>query len=154
MDTVAGMSLHFRTIAALEKSAKKCNRWIIGRCTPKTQRPIRQPLLWCRPLQQGFHLHKAGGCISRTLHQCHAMQLQQYVRVMSALPSEETSQNRESMSAKGQYATFANLFDHRVGADQNGIRDRQAQQLCRPGIDNQVMGGGLLDGNVAGSGTL
>jgi hypothetical protein len=46
------------------------------------------------------------------------------------------------------------LFDHLVGADQNGIRDRQAQQLCRPGIDDQFMGGGLLDGNVSGLGTL
>jgi len=46
------------------------------------------------------------------------------------------------------------LFDHLVGTDQNGIRDRQAQQLCRPGIDYQFVDGGLLDGNVSGLGTL
>jgi hypothetical protein len=45
-------------------------------------------------------------------------------------------------------------FDHLVRADQNGFRDRQAQQLCRPGIDDQFMGGGVLDGNVSGLGTL
>jgi hypothetical protein len=31
--------MHFWTIAALEKSAKNLIGGIIGRCTPKTQRP-------------------------------------------------------------------------------------------------------------------
>ena len=58
------------------------------------------------------------------------------------------------MSASGQYATSLRLFDHLVGTYQNGIRDRQAQHLCCPGIDNQFKGGGFLYGNVSGLGAL
>jgi hypothetical protein len=51
-------------------------------------------------------------------------------------------------------AADSSLLDHIVGADQNGIRDRHAQQLCCPGIDDEFVDYGLLDGNVAGLGTL
>ena len=57
------------------------------------------------------------------------------------------------MSA-AQYATSLRLFDHLVGTYQNGIRDRQAQHLCCPGIDDQFKDGGVLDGNVSRLGTL
>ena len=50
-------------------------------------------------------------------------------------------------------AEVTTLFYH-LGADQNGIWDRQAQQLCRPGIDDQLVGGGLLNRNVPGPGAL
>ena len=53
-DTVADM--HPRTIAALEKSAKNAIGGSSGAARPKPSARIRQPLLWCRPLQQGFHL--------------------------------------------------------------------------------------------------
>ena len=59
--TVADM--HHRTIAALEKSAKNVIGGSSGAARPKPSVLIRQPLLWCRPLQQGSHSESpdAGG---------------------------------------------------------------------------------------------
>jgi hypothetical protein len=77
----------------------------------------------------------------------------------SALPSEadiaaEMTEVRLVPLPDSCTAASGRLFDHLVGADQNGIRDRQAQQLCGPGIEDQFKGGGFLDRNVSGLGTL
>jgi hypothetical protein len=49
------------------------------------------------------------------------------------------------MSGLGQFRTHApqqrgQLFDHLVDADQNGVRYRRAKQLCRPRVDDQLVG--------------
>jgi hypothetical protein len=63
-------------------------------------------------------------------------------------------EHRPIISGLPPTTEVAALVDHLVGAYQNGSRDRQAQRLCCPGIDDQLIAGGLLDGNVSGPGAL
>jgi hypothetical protein len=54
----------------------------------------------------------------------------------------------------GQKETLPKLFDHRVGAQEEGGRHVEAEHLGRRHIDGELELGGLLDRQVAWLGAL